>query len=370
MKSAIRLASYYEKLIPMLTLSPKNSYNILTVPYKTISYLILSIYLLCPIYGIAKNETHSIERVEGAAYEWPILRTSLSCESELGEFLKTILPPDIEPLYQKRLEILLNTYALLITLVEPPAYYVDILVEDQMRAWHQAGMTKEAVQKEVNAHSMEEVRTKLKEKITHQLQTRLFLERIIEPILSGPEQVRLFYALHLKEKLPLYPAQLTLLELVYYPDEKDFNHAMTLLKKLYQQLIAIKKSKKRIALFMKILKKHAFVSPYPATYGYLYNSANIALLTLEELPYEIEEQCLAIGATSFFPGLLIPPHACRDAYGRKGIRLVLVKQFIPSHIPDITSDYHYITNLFLQDQARRQLLEWFTSHAEETKSYG
>ena len=344
----------------MVTTSPQSS--LISIP----------LWLTCLCMGTSQAAappppSYHLEGVHAAIYQTPLTTADLKKPLTMSA-LHRLLSQENSLLDCKRLDKLLTLYATQLTPVCLPHGHVEALVEKQLQAWHQEGMTAADIKEKLGVNTMEKVRKKLKEAYKKQLLCDTFLQRLLVTSPPSPAQVEDFYHRYIAPSPPQVPLKVVLVQLAFYPKKGgSLEETQQYMQGVYEHLSHITNPQKRIKAFCATLRQHLRASPHPFTYGFLLNADNRAQLTLQELSKELQQ---VLGTIELTAGSILPPTPFVDEYGNQGMRILILESCTRPHPLNLSDDYEYIQLLFLQFHQQRNLQTWWEQHEEETEVYG
>lgn len=337
----------------------------LIISKRAVWLLSLLSFCLSPPPIACATHPYTIARIVAISYDQPILSSELSNPS-----LTAITHQgSLSPIQHLCLTRLLEQYATTLSPYPLNKAALNQRVENQIRQWHQQGMTQEALQTSLGVDNIQEVRKKVQERYTKALAYNTFIHHAIEHGEPTPTEVQRFYKLHLASPPRQMPAKVVLLQVAYYPPPPAQRQALALLEHLYHKLNATKDVHQRAEALLKHIRNHSSSTPYPSHYAYLSSRAHTHELLIEEIPPATQKAIRQSGHQALTPGMIIPAHPFVNPYGLQGIRIIFVESCIPPHTLNLNEDYTYIRTLYLQSARDNRIIQWWRLHHRETDIY-
>ena len=219
--------------------------------------------------------------------------------------------------------------------------------------------------------SLAQIRSELREQLREQLVIDKMRNKIIGAITATPIEVKAFFDAYPPHKLPYYPVQVVVRQIVKYTVNKEtaatydlsgpFRQPIKEAGAAYGLLGQLRQSILNGTItFQQAVSEHS-EDPYTAKEGgLLTDREGHTRIALDKLPYDVY---LAIEPLS--AGDISLPTAFETEEGEKGMRILWLQETIPSHRACLERDYPALQQMTLHAKQEAALQQWL-HRAQET----
>lgn len=196
--------------------------------------------------------------------------------------------------------------------------------------------------------SLPNIRMELREHLREQLLLEKLQHKITGAITVTPAEVKAFFDAYPTNKLPYYPAQVVIRQIVKYPQTtEEMISARAALHQLRQSIL------EGTLTFQQAVQQASEDPRAAANEGLLTDADGHTRIAESNLPYDVY---MAIESLS--PGDISTPTTFTPAERRQGVRILLLEKKMAAHQACLEHDYAALQHMALKMKQQDALQQW------------